>query len=821
MKKIYNVFNLNISISTLFFAMLVCSFANAQTYQWAKSIGGNNGEGGNSIAVDASGNVYVTGYFAATSDFDPGVGTVNLTSNGVYDIFFAKYDSNGNYLWAKSIGSTSSDYGNSITVDASGNVYITGYYQATADFDPGTGTANLTSVAGWDAFFAKYDSNGNYIFAKSIGGTTNQTGRHITLDASGNIYIAGYFGGTMDFDPGPGVASSTSAGNLDTYFAKYDNNGNYLWGKSIGGTSVEDCYNIKVDAGGNVYVAGFFSLTVDFDPSIGTANLTSAGGHDIFFAKYDNNGNYLWANRVGAANDDTGKDIAIDASGGIYITGDYQGTADFDSGSGIANLTAAGMNDIFLTKYDASGNYLWAKSIGGTNDDNCYSIGIDGGENIYLTGVFDGTADFDPSAATATITTIGMADIFIAKYDNNGNYIWAKNMGSTNNEYSNCITVDAAGIFYITGQYGSTVDFDPGAGTATLTSVVGTTDTFFAKYFSCTTAPLAPVLISGSTTICSSSTNTYSVTPVVNASSYNWTFPSGWLGTSTSNSIAITTSTSTTLGTYTISVSAQNPCGASPTQTLAVNLSSPSSNFVFATDTVCSGSAITLAASDDNANIINYNWYNSSQTICNSSSCSSISPSPTTNVTYSLTVTDVNSCTQTYAKAITVRNLPVVTYVQSPDTFCFNSGLISLNPATPTGGVFSCTVGVSGNNFDPSISGSGTFNVKYTYTDTYSCSNADSSLITIDLCTNLSNTLSEGADITLFPNPVKQILYVDLPSGTDNTISITNTLGEELLEISHTKSKGNNINLSEFQPGVYFVRIHSFNKLVIKKIVKE
>ncbi|MBW8050175.1 MAG: hypothetical protein FVQ77_07530 [Cytophagales bacterium] len=172
---------------------LLISNSFAQTYQWAKSIGSTAYDIGYSIATDASGNAYITGSFQYTADFDPGAGVQNLTSVGSADIFFAKYDANGNYLWAKSIGGIASDIGYSIATDTSGNVYITGFFSGisgdtiTADFDPGAGVQNLTPVGGDDIFFAKYDANGNYLWAKSIGSAGYDVGHSIATDASGNV----------------------------------------------------------------------------------------------------------------------------------------------------------------------------------------------------------------------------------------------------------------------------------------------------------------------------------------------------------------------------------------------------------------------------------------------------------------------------------------------------------------------------------------------------------------------------------------------------------------------------------------------------------
>jgi hypothetical protein len=477
--------------------LLTLSAAQAQTpdllLNWAKALNNTQAYGGslqgNGIAVDASGNVYITGNFQGTADFDPGVGIANLTSSaGSYDIFLAKYDASGNYVYAKSIGGLYDDYGYSVAVDISGNAFIAGSFTGTPDFDPGAGTANLTSAGGNDIFFAKYDASGNYVYAKAMGGTRSDAGNAIVVDASGNVYITGSFQATVDFDPGAGVVSFTelSAGVGDIFLAKYDASGNYVYAKQMGGAAGADVGNaIAIDGSGNAYITGSFNGTVDFDPGAGTANLTSAGGNDIFFAKYDASGNYVYAKRMGGTNSDIGNSIAIDGSGNAYITGSFNGTADFDPGAGTQNLVSAGGSDIFLAKYDASGNYAYAKSIGGTSLDVGSSISIDGTGTAYITGYFIGTVDFDPGVGTQNLTSsAGSYDIFLAKYDASGNYVYAKCIGGTSSDIGNSIAIDGTGNAYITGYFIGTVDFDPGAGTANLIGPSGINNAPVAKYSS-------------------------------------------------------------------------------------------------------------------------------------------------------------------------------------------------------------------------------------------------------------------------------------------------------------------------------------------------
>ena len=264
--------------------------ANAQALQWAKSMGGAYNVYAISIALDGSGNVYTTGSFEGTVDFNPGAGFYNLTS-GIKSIFISKLDAFGNFVWAKAMGAVSGDgQSRSISLDASGNVYTTGSFMGTVDFDPGAGVANLTPSGIYDIFISKLDASGNFVWAKAMGGTGSESvGGSIALDGSGNVYTAGSFLGTVDFDPGAGLANLTSAGYGDIFISKLDASGNFVWANAMGGSGGEESYSIALDGSGNVYATGVFSDTADFDPGAGVANLTSAGGLDIFVAKYFQN----------------------------------------------------------------------------------------------------------------------------------------------------------------------------------------------------------------------------------------------------------------------------------------------------------------------------------------------------------------------------------------------------------------------------------------------------------------------------------------------------------------------------------------------------
>ena len=387
-----------------------------------------------------------------------------------------------NYEWANGIGGTSPNEGISTATDVAGNIYVTGHFRGTADFDPGAGMANLTSNGNRDMFLAKYDATGAYQWAVSMGGGLNDIGNSVAVDGSGNALVTGQFLGTADFDPGAGVANLTSNGSADIFLAKYDATGAYQWAINMGGTSSDVGTAVTVDGSGNVLVNGYFRNTTDFDPGAGVANLTSNGNRDIFLAKYDATGAYQWAINVGGTFSDVGNSVAVDGSGNALVTGSFDGMADFDPGAGVANLTSTGIStEIFLAKYDATGAYQWAISVGGTSIDVGYSVAVDGSGNALVTGSFSSIADFDPSAGVANLISNGGIDIFLAKYDATGVYQWAINMGGTSSDKGYSVAVDGIGNALVTGYFRNTADFDHGDGVANLTSN-SRDDIFLAKY---------------------------------------------------------------------------------------------------------------------------------------------------------------------------------------------------------------------------------------------------------------------------------------------------------------------------------------------------
>lgn len=437
-----------------------------------------SGEQFNDIVRDAAGNLLVTGSFSQTADFDPGPGRANLTANGPgKDIFVAKYDASGKYLWAFNLGADGSDEGFGIACDADGNVYVTGYYEGFGvDFNPGTGSALLGGTGQNDesAFLAKYSPSGDYVWAIGINGDSI-FGRSIQVDGNGDVCVAGHLypaGQSIDFDPGAGVTTFNPANAHAFFVAKYSAAGAYQWAQvagNDGGAFVED---MELDGSGNILLAGAFYGGVDFDPGPGENTPSNAGAGDGFVAKYDLSGNFLWVWSLSNADSCTISDIAVDEDGNLLVTGQFNGAdLDLNPGAASALVSSEGEIDIFLAKYDASGTYQWGFGTGSELADEGCGLVTDDAGNVYLSGYFSGNdVDFDPGSGIAGLSASG-ADAFVAKYAANGDYQWAKNVRGAGKDSGGRITTDGSGNIYAAGYFASSnVDFDPGPAQALMSA---------------------------------------------------------------------------------------------------------------------------------------------------------------------------------------------------------------------------------------------------------------------------------------------------------------------------------------------------------------
>lgn len=467
--------------------------AQFPSFEWAKGFGSSSGDDGHAIVTDAAGNVYVMGSFWLTVDMDPGPGVFNQTSAGQGDIFVSKFDALGNFIWSIQIGNSFSDAARTMNIDNTGNLYLTGHYFATLDFDPGPAVFNMTcSGTGYAAFLLKLDGGGNFVWAKELIETDyGNSGYAVAIAQSGNIYVSGSFKGTGDFDPGPGVFTASSATTTaeDIFISKFDVNGNFTWMKQFSGSSGKVLFSMVLDPLENIYTTGPFYGTCDFDTGPGVFNLVAnntipGGWSDAFIAKLGTDGNFVFAKQVSGGFDDVGWGIAVDQTGAIFVTGQFAGISDFDPGPGTFNLTAGPISDAFVLKLNNTGNFSWAKQFAtvgpASSTSRGFCIALDSQGNIYTTGDFSGGVDFDPDGSSYILTTTALEDTYISKLNPAGGFIFAAQLAG--NTYTECasLRIDIQRNIYMTGVYIGTTDFDPTPTVFNLTSA-GSGDVYILK----------------------------------------------------------------------------------------------------------------------------------------------------------------------------------------------------------------------------------------------------------------------------------------------------------------------------------------------------
>jgi hypothetical protein len=480
--------------------------------QWATRIATSGNEVGFAITTDSSGNVYVTGQGGAgavnvTSFNSDGTAFATTLSNvGLGDAFVVKYNTTGFVQWAAKIASTQADIGYGIATDSSGNVYVTGRGgSSTVSAFNSDGTAFATTLAnagGGDAFIVKYNSSGFVQWVARVASTGVDGGQGISVDSGGNVYVTGYCGD--DLNPtaynsnGTVFGTITARGQGDGFLVKYDTNGFVQWFTRFGSVNDDTVQSVTVDANGNVYITGEFTSSPFsiYGSSLSLfSTLPNSGGTDAFVVKYSTTGDPQWTARIASTAADVGYSIVTDASGNVYVTGEYNLTLTiFNSdGTAFATTTAnagSAAPDAFIVKYNANGFVQWAARVASTLGEIGYGITTDSSGNVYVTGRGGNNAvvtayNSDATAFGTTIANLGGTDAFIVKYNTNGFVQWVTRIASTGNELGFGIATDSSGNVYVTGQGGNAVvtvyNSDLSAFSPTLANAGGG-DAFIVKY---------------------------------------------------------------------------------------------------------------------------------------------------------------------------------------------------------------------------------------------------------------------------------------------------------------------------------------------------
>jgi len=423
---------------------------------WARSLSGEGSETAEGVAVDRDNFLYLTGDFSDGIDLDPGLNFDSRSGEGAY---LVKLDPDGYYRWGRTWGESGDDIDQrGVAVSTIGNVYVMGEFEGTIDFDPGPGIEIRSSEYGGNAYLSKFDSYGNFLWVLTWGDDGWAWGNDVEVDSVGNVYVTGGYQGVVDFKPGPGVDEHVSIEEQDACLSKFGPDGDFLWAVTWGGVDDEEGVSVAVDASDNVYITGNFEKTVDFDPGPGIVEFTSEGHGDIFLSKFNSNGDFIWAWGWGGNDTDRGKAVAVDNCSNVFVTGLFEKSVDFDPGSRVDMHTAVESHDVFLSKFTSDGNYLWAVTWGGEKSDKAEGIVADYRDDIYITGTFWDTVDFDPGAGTEERYIPDTYSGFLSKFDSSGYFRWVHTWDARAYD----VATDYSDNAYVIGRYSAVADLNPG-----------------------------------------------------------------------------------------------------------------------------------------------------------------------------------------------------------------------------------------------------------------------------------------------------------------------------------------------------------------------
>ncbi|MBK7849620.1 MAG: T9SS type A sorting domain-containing protein [Bacteroidetes bacterium] len=748
----------------------------AQTFQWSKSIQSEGFDEGYDLVADSAGNTYVAGQIEFDANFGNGI---ILSSAGIHDIFLAKYNPNGNLIWAKVAGGKGGDKIQSITLDGLGNLFVVGEFDDTCYWD---GIMKVTNGPGVNnMFIAKYDTAGTIAWVRniSVGGFLQTRGYGVTCDEMGNVYACGATKGDTYYDS---TFLFTTAGDYDGMLVKFDPLGNFQWARRIGGTDSDKAYGVVSDHNGAVYLTGYFAGTAQFSP---TVTLHGNGHTDIFLSKFDVNGTLSWAVQAGDTGFDRAWDITKNVNGQILITGEFQ------SGHFGNNMAySKGNLDMFLAAYDSSGNNLWVVSGGGEENDIGRGISHDTSGNVFVIGDYATTGIFGADSVVSN----GFADVFIASYTADGsNLNWVRSFGGLGNDRGRGVGTDMTGNINVCGEFVDSCVFDS-------INLIGDTllDIFVAKivpgnFCASQLFVATPINCFGE---CNATAN--AVVTGHGPFTYSW---------STNPVQSQATASGLCAGSYIVTVTDSRSCQS----TAAITITNPIQllNTVTPTNPKCAGSCDGIALSTATGQgPINYSWLtNPTQSgplitgLCMG--------------TYTVVATDSLACTDTISFSL-VDPLPISISGSVVNTTCIAcaNGSIDL---TVTGGTPAFQYAWSDSMMTQDLQNliSGTYSV--CVTDANNCNLCDTFSV-VDQPTSVQTILNEP-DVMAYPNPIVNVVTVLNTWASTEPIHYTlfTLTGQQLI---YEKFKGAefHINLSDIANGVYMLQLVGEDSQTIRRI---
>jgi PKD repeat protein len=667
--------------SVFYLFLLISSQCFGQTFKWAFKTGGTSDDLGKGIALDAAGNFYCIGKYNGTTSFDSLGTAVTLTSAGSYDMYLVKYNCKRELQWKVSIGSSVNDGGiyiyAGIGLDASNNIYITSSFSGTCTWNSTTGSG-ITKTAGsstlTNPYIAKYDNNGVAQWVQTVNSTLRGEGINVKVDPSGYVYATGSFSGSSTFSTTTGTPVTLNAsGSTDLYLARYTSDGDLKWVSKGGGPGEDLGTDISFDRDGNIFVSGAVACCGAFNVTFGgTTSFTGSGVWDAIVAKCDStNGNWVWLNHASSSGADGGAAVIVDSVGDVYLLGGYNNNCTWSTtiGTAVGPRSSAGGIDIYMAKYDNDGELMYVATAGGTGNDDVGAATLSDSGYIFITGYFNDTVIFGTGQAADTVISAGLRDIYIVKYDGDSLLQWAQRAGGSLDDESGDIVTDQNDDFLLSGAFSNTLSF----GKYTLTTT-GNFDALFAKsgypqFFTLTTSDT--VLCPGDSTLL--------VADSLPGFTYSWQRNGTVISGETTRNLLVKTA-----GTYKVFVT--STCNETDSGTLVITVNQPVANYVHV-DTACLNTNVIFAdlSSVSSGSISSYLWdFGDGDT----SSADTTVHVFTNDSAFAikLKITSSAGCVDSLSSSIFITTKPVASFTAADK--CADSAVVFTNTTTNSGNPF-------------------------------------------------------------------------------------------------------------------------------------
>ncbi len=455
---------------TLILSIFISFFINAQDLNWAIQLASddsNSSLSGDDIAVNSENEILVAGNYYGTADFDPSSAVQNLNAGGQRSNFILKLDENGSLIWVNQLFTVSANDDLEFTIDTEDNFYVAGKFREETDFDFGSGTTSFNTDQG-EYYVAKYNTDAELIWVARLGKENEQMSiRDLDIDTNGDVIVVGSFDNNIKFTDTNDSYSLFSNGENDGFITKINgDSGLFQWQTHFGGSDNEVLNAVVSDADGNIFLTGVFYETTDLNPGNDVFSLEANGVGDAFITKLTGEGNFVWAGAISGPATEVGKDIIMDNNGDLIISGGWAQLADFDMGPD-EFLYNGGGSRTFINKIDTAGNFIWVNRYSTFISTSAREMVVDSDNNIYQTGSFGGVFDditVSTSIGNITLTTTGSSDAILSKINSDGDFVWAKQITGSEQQFGVDVALNNNGEILATGGFKGSADFNPGDG---------------------------------------------------------------------------------------------------------------------------------------------------------------------------------------------------------------------------------------------------------------------------------------------------------------------------------------------------------------------